>query len=131
LIYFNLGTVDVDKERREHPRGFVERALYIEVVEPGSRAGAEHRIVRCETVDVSVAGLRVWVPEEIPNGSVLNIAAQVDDWKDEVQLVGKVRWVENAENDYGYWVGFELQDSSTEDMLKWHTVVKRLQEEVD
>ena len=48
-------------ERREHPRVEVVRAIFIEVVTPGAKN--DNEILRCETVDVSVGGLKLLVPE--------------------------------------------------------------------
>ena len=118
--------IDNYSERRQHPRIQVERAILIEVVRRGSRTEADNPIIRCETVDVSVGGLKIRVPEPIPAGSVLNIAAPSDDWKENLELVGEAMWVREAENRNGYWVGLALKDSSREDMEKWFRVVHRL-----
>jgi c-di-GMP-binding flagellar brake protein YcgR len=113
-------------ERRKYPRINIERAIYVEVVRRGSMTEADNPIIRCETLDVSMGGLRIWVPEQIAQGSVLNIAAPMEDWKENLELVGKAMWVRAAEDKKGYWVGLELMDSSREDMERWFIVVKRL-----
>ena len=115
-------------DRRKHPRVDVERAIYIEVVQPGSRSEAHNTVLRCETVDVSVAGLRIWVPENVPAGSKLNIAVPMEEWKENLELVGKVMWSRPAETQSGYWLGLELEDSSREDMEKWFRAVQFLQQ---
>jgi hypothetical protein len=113
-------------ERRKHPRIAIERAIYVEVVGRGSRSEAQNQILRCETLDVSVGGLRIWVPEPIDQGSKLNIAAPMEDWKENLELVGQAMWSREADDGDGYWVGLELKDSTREDMEKWFTVVHRL-----
>jgi len=115
-----------NNDRRKHPRVSVERAIFVEVVKRGSLTEADNRIIRCEILDVSVGGLRIWVPEPIAEGAMLNIAAPMEDWKENLELVGQAKWVRGAENNRGYWVGLELKDSSREDMEKWFQVVKRL-----
>ena len=47
--------------------------------------------------------------------------------EENLELVGEAKWVREAGDRAGYWVGLELQDSSREDMEKWFRVVKRLQ----
>jgi hypothetical protein len=74
-----------------------------------------------------VGGLRIAVPVAIAQGSILNIAVPLDDWKENLELVGEAKWVREAGDRAGYWVGLELQDSSREDMEKWFRVVQRLQ----
>jgi len=113
-------------DRRKHERIEVETAIYIEVVGRGNRSEADNTIIRCETVDISVGGLRIWVPEAIAEGSTLNIAVPMDDWIENLELVGKAVWIKEADNRAGYWVGLELEDASHDDMEKWCKVVYTL-----
>ncbi len=110
-------------DRRKHQRINVEKAIYIEVVGRGSRSEADNTIIRCETVDISVAGLKIWVEHAIPQGSKLNIAAPMDDWKENLELVGKVMWLREADNAPGYWAGLELEDTGRDNMERWFQVV--------
>lgn len=112
--------------RRKHPRVSTVQALFIEVVGRDSRRESENTVIRCETVDISVGGLRIHVPEEIASGSRLNIAVPFGDWKDNLELVGQAMWCKPAEGQTGYWVGLELGDSSREDMERWCQVVYML-----
>ena len=50
----------------------------------------------------------------------------MDDWKENLELVGEAMWCRPAEGKPGYWVGLELKDSSREDMEKWCKVVHTL-----
>lgn len=112
--------------RRQHERIEVVQAIFIEVVGKGNRTEADNAIIRCETVDVSVGGLKIFVTEEIATGSQLNLAVPMDDWKENLELVGEAMWSRPAEGKPGYWVGLELNDSSREDMEKWCKVVHTL-----
>jgi hypothetical protein len=113
-------------DRRRHERFNVGQAIYIEVVGRGGRREADNTVIRCETLDVSVGGLRISVPIAIPQGAILNIAVPTEDWKDNLELVGKAMWVKDAGQEQGFWVGLELQDSSREDMARWFKVVQKL-----
>ncbi len=113
-------------DRRKHERVEIVRAIFIEVVNKGGRSEADNPIIRCETVDVSVGGLKIFVTEEIVKGSRLNLAVPLDDWKENLELVGEAMWIKPAEGKPGYWVGLELKDSSREDMEKWFKVVHTL-----
>ena len=113
-------------DRRKYQRVEVEKAIYIEVISRGNYSEADNEIIRCETLDISVGGLRIWVPTPIAQGSTLNIAAPMEDWKESLELVGEAMWVKAAEDREGYWVGLELRDSSREDMENWFKVVHRL-----
>jgi c-di-GMP-binding flagellar brake protein YcgR len=113
-------------ERRQYERIDFVQAIFIEVVARGSRRESENTIIKCETVDISVAGLKVRVPEAIPQGSRLNIAVPLNDWKENLELEGEAMWVNPVEEGEGYWVGLRLADSSRENMEKWFRVVHSL-----
>ncbi len=110
-------------DRRQHPRVDVVRAIFIEVVQRGK---TDNAILRCETVDISVGGLRVYVPEAIAPGSTLNVAVPLDGWKENLELVGEAKWSRPAEGREGYWVGLELKDTTRENMERWCKAVHQL-----
>ena len=113
-------------DRRKHQRIEVVKAIFIEVVSRSSRGESDNTIIRCETVDVSVSGLRIYVTQAIAKGSTLNIAVPMDDWKENLELVGEAVWVKPLETGEGFWVGLELRDSNLENMRKWFKVVHTL-----
>lgn len=113
-------------DRRKHQRIEVVRALFIEVVRRGNRSESQNTIIRCETVDISVGGLKIYVTEVIPQGCRLNIAVPMDDWKENLELAGDCVWVRPADDGKGYWVGLELHDSDRDSMQKWFRVVHSL-----
>lgn len=113
-------------DRRKHQRIEVVRAIFIEVVRRGNRSESANTIIRCETVDISVGGLKIHVPQPIPHGSRLNIAVPMDDWKENLELVGDAVWVQPADDGNGFWVGLELHDTDRSSMEKWFKVVLSL-----
>jgi hypothetical protein len=113
-------------DRRKHQRIEVVKAIFIEVVSRKSRSESNNTIIRCETVDVSVGGLRIYVTQLIAQGSLLNIAVPMDGWKENLELVGEAAWVRPVETGEGFWVGLELRDSNREKMEKWFKVVHTL-----
>ena len=113
-------------DRRKHQRIEVVKAIFIEVVSRVRRSESANTIIRCETVDISVSGLRIHIPQLIPQGSQLNIAVPMDNWKENLELVGEAVWVKPVEAGDGFWVGLELRDSSHESMSKWFKVVHSL-----
>ncbi len=113
-------------DRRKYQRIEVVKAIFIEVVSKRSRSESENTIIRCETVDVSVGGLRIYVTQPIAQGSQLNIAVPMDDWKENLELAGKAVWVKPVDTGKGFWVGLELRDTNRENMDKWFKVVHTL-----
>ncbi|MEM9255737.1 MAG: PilZ domain-containing protein [Pseudomonadota bacterium] len=114
------------QERRRFERYEVVQAIFIEVVNPGSRRESENCILRCETVDVSKQGLRIFSNEFIEPGTKLNIAVPQEGWVENLELAGESRWTTPAEGRSGYWVGLELQDTSRDNMAKWFKIVSQL-----
>jgi len=118
--------VQNNADRRKHQRIEVVRAIFIEVVSRRRRPESENTIIRCETVDVSVGGLKIYVSQPIAQGSRLNIAVPMEGWKENLELVGEAMWIKPAEGSQGFWVGLELRDSSRDNMEKWFKVVHSL-----
>ncbi len=105
-------------DRRKYERVDTVQPIFIEEVKAGGRSKSDNNVLRCETVDVSVKGLRIYVPQEIRKGSKLNIAVPDKDFIENLELMGVARWVTKADDKPGYWVGLELQDTSRENMEK-------------
>ena len=116
-------------DRRQHPRMSFQKAIYIEVMQRGQIRDTHADVMRCETVDVSVSGLKVFVPREVPANSLLHIAAHTDDWQESLELKGVARWCAPTADKQGYWLGLELMDANSEAMHKWFMVLQRLREE--
>ncbi|MDZ7783680.1 MAG: PilZ domain-containing protein [Halioglobus sp.] len=113
-------------DRRRHARVDLVRAIFIQVVAKDGRQRADDPVIKCETVDVSVQGLRLLVPEPIEPGSRLDIAVPEEGWIENLELVGKARWIQQAATGEGYWLGLELQDTDRENMEKWFRIVNTL-----
>lgn len=116
-------------DRRKHERINVSQVIYIEILQRGTRRETQENVIRCETVDVSVQGLCVYVPMKIRLGSKLNIAVPEDGWIENLELVGEARWQRPAEDGEGYWLGLELHDTSKENMAKWFKTVSILRKQ--
>jgi hypothetical protein len=113
-------------DRRKHQRVEVVQAIFIEVVRRRSKSESENTIIRCETADVSVGGLKIYVQQPIAQGSRLNIAVPMDGGKENLELAGEAMWIKPADGVEGYWVGLDLRDSNRDNMEKWFRVVHSL-----
>jgi len=113
-------------ERRKHERIGVTQAIYLEILQRGHRRSTNNTVIRCETVDVSVQGLCIYVTEEIPPGTRMNIAVPEEGWIENLELTGEARWIRKARDGKGFWLGLELQDTSQQNMEKWFKTVSLL-----
>ncbi len=50
----------------------------------------------------------------------------MEDWKENLELVGQAMWCRPREDAPGYWVGLELKDTTRENMERWFKVVHQL-----
>ena len=114
--------------RRKHPRFSVKKVIYLEVVSRDSRSEADNTIFLCNTLDISMGGLRVWVQDPVAEGSKVNIAVPEDEWKENLELAGQVMWSKKAGDKPGFWLGLELDDTTRENMEQWFKVVQRLKQ---
>jgi len=115
---------NTNTERREHQRFEAVKAIYLEVVSRRRRPESENTILRCETVDISVGGLKILVPQPISAGSRLNIGVPLG--KSNLELTGTAVWMKPVEDDSGFWVGLQLDDSDRDTMEQWFRVVHSL-----
>ena len=120
-------------DRRKHQRIEIVQAIFIEVVSRRHRPESENTIIRCETVDVSVGGLKVYVQQPIVQGSKLNIAVPMDDWKENLwrfvsfDYPDRQEVVVNIDKYFGRFAEiltetpWELRDETIDDQL-WNEV---------
>lgn len=114
------------RDRRQHERIEFVQAIYIEIASRKRRSEARNTIFRCETVDVSVGGLKLFVPQSIPAGSRLNLAVPLASGKDNLELTGEAVWMTPAPDREGCWIGLRLDDADRASMEKWFKVVHSL-----
>lgn len=119
-------TMDKKKEQRAHKRIELVQAIFIEVTSRNNRSESRNTIIRCESVNVSEGGLKIFVPQPIAPRSKLNIAVPWGDWQDSLELTGRAVWIKPAEEKNGYWVGLQLDDTDLASMEKWCLVVHSL-----
>ena len=72
-------------------------------------------------------GLCLLVPERVEPGSQLHLAVPEEGWIENLELTGEARWLREAEDGEGYWLGLELEDTHRENMEKWFNIVTDLQ----
>lgn len=116
-------------ERRKHERIGVVQPIYIEILERGRRRTTRIDVIKCETVDISVQGLCIYVPVDIKPGTRLNIAVPETNWIENLELSAQARWIRKAKDNEGFWLGLELQDTSRENMEKWFKTVSMLRKD--
>ena len=109
----------------------VESRVFIEIESPPPGSLGPGNVARCETLDVSRAGLRVRIAEAITVGAILQIGIELPGKDEPFYLVGQVRWRMRDKSVPGSWiVGFEILHSQGSDIELWEAALEVLDEQV-
>jgi hypothetical protein len=111
----------------------VESRVFIEIESPPPGSLGPGNVARCETLDVSRAGLRVRIAETIPVGAILQIGVELPGREEPFYLVGQARWRmrDKSVPGSGYWmVGFEILNSQGSDIELWEAALEVMDEQV-
>ncbi len=119
------------KDKRRYLRLPVESRVFIEVesAPPGSLGPG--RVARCETLEVSAAGLRVRLGEAVSVGAILQIGVELPGKDEPFYLVGQVRWRMRDKEVADAWIaGFEILNAHGSDIAHWEEALEVIEEHV-
>ena len=91
-------------ERRNRPRTPRREILYVQIAAAGAPTGA--RILRCESADLSSAGLRVTVSEPVMPGTRVEVWIRLAELGCNFYLHGCVRWYSVERGEAGIGMNF-------------------------
>ena len=91
-------------ERRTRPRMPRKEPLYVQLAASDAPTGA--RVLRCESADLSSAGLRVGVSEPLRPGTALEVWIRLSEHGCNFYLQGRVRWYSAATAEAGIGMCF-------------------------
>ncbi len=122
-----MGGKAVELERK-HLRLPAEHRVYIET---GASDGEDDSTIDvCNTLDVSVNGLRLALGHELPVGAYLHLGVETthpDASQSTLILVAVVRWCCPRETEDGPWLaGLEVQPAQGSDYQRWEELVAGL-----
>ena len=109
-------------ERRKQPRLEREDSLFIRVASGSGEAIDEGQTVRCSTENVSQDGLRIRLPEAVPEGTLLELWIRVTGRPGTFLLKGVSKWAK-GQDDGTVQVGIQLAEDPAEDMGAWRAMV--------
>ena len=112
----------VDTDRRRHPRLDRDDTLFVRVASASGEAVEGEQAVRCSTENVSRDGLRIRLPEALPEGTFLELWIRVTDRPGTFLLKGVSKWAK-AQADGSALIGIQLAEESAEDLGAWRAMV--------
>ena len=99
--------------------------VFIEVMKEESDGEYVNKIIRCETVDLSKLGLKLYVSESIVAGTIMDICVRFSSGQ-EFFLTVELRWIRPLEDKGWYFAGFEIYEGENTDYLRWEQCVNDL-----
>ncbi len=109
-------------ERRRQPRLDRDDALFVRVGWADREVVEEGQTLRCSTENVSSDGLRVRLPEVVPEGTLVELWIRVTGRPGTFLLKGTTRW-STALEDGSALVGIQLAEEPAEDIEAWRALV--------
>jgi hypothetical protein len=112
-------------DKRRYLRLPVESRVFIEIESPPPGSLGPGKVARCDTLEVSRAGLRARLQEAISVGAILQIGVELPGEDEPFYLVGQARWRMRDKDVPGAWiVGFEILNSHGSDIEKWEAALE-------
>ena len=103
--------IGVRKRRRED--------VFIELTLLNTDGDYIDKVVECETVDVSVNGLKLYVSHDIPVGTVMDVCVKVEGINQPFYLTTELKWIEPLADEGWYFVGLEVYEGDDTDCALW------------
>lgn len=118
-----------DSDKRHYLRLPVESRVFIELESPPPGSIGPGKVARCETLEVSLAGLRARLTETVTVGAILQIGVELPGKDEPFYLVGQVRWRMRDRDVGGAWIaGLEILNAYGSDIEQWQAALQVMDE---
>ena len=112
---------------RKHHRVEHEDQTFIKIIRStNEEKQQEGATILGTTLDVSVHGVRVSVPKEIPVGCRIEVWAKSHEQLGTLKLNGKVVWCRELFATSGIQIGIQLKDDGTQDYKEYQRRVVKM-----
>ena len=109
----------------------LESRVFIELEAPPPGRRGPVKVARCDTEEVSLAGLRVRVIEAVTVGAILQVGVELPGKAEPFYLVGQVRWQRrDTEVDDAWVVGLEILNAHGSDIEQWQAALEVMDERI-
>jgi len=119
------------QDHRRHLRLPLESRVFVEIESPPPGSLGPGKVARCETLEVSRAGLRARILEAVSVGAILQIGVELPGQDEPFYLVGQVRWrMRDRDMPDAWLVGFEILNAHGSDIEHWEAALEVINEQV-
>ncbi len=112
-------------DKRLHQRLEEENRVAVTVVQAQNAPELDNQTFFCPTGDISVGGLRLSVPAQIPSGSKIELRVAILKPLRSFLLQGEIRWSRATEGRFPYSVGIRFQNLEGPNRALWQDAVNR------
>ena len=116
------------EENRKSLRRNWEEDVYIELTTQDADGQYSKKVIGSVTVDVSREGVKLYVNEQILQGTVLNLCMNLGNEAQKLYLTAEVKWSRALADEGWYYIGFEIYEGDNTDYDKWHKWVEQFLE---
>ncbi|MEE4279741.1 MAG: PilZ domain-containing protein [Halieaceae bacterium] len=121
----------MSSDKRRFLRLPVESRVFIELESPPPGSIGPGKVARCDTLEVSKAGLRARIAEPVTVGAILQIGVELPGETEPFYLVGQVRWrMRDKEVPDAWLAGFEILNAQGSDIEHWENALQVMDERV-
>ncbi|MEZ5505550.1 MAG: PilZ domain-containing protein [Gammaproteobacteria bacterium] len=113
------------EDLRSHKRHHRKEDAYLEITVNDSNGEYIQKVITCDTVDVSERGLKIYMSEEVTQGTITDICVVLTGQQGRFFLKAEVKWISPTGDDGWYFAGFEIFDAENSDYEKWVEMVRR------
>lgn len=108
---------------RQEPRLRRNETIFIEVHTAYPASPHNTRLVICNSLDLSANGIRAEIDEKLPVNAIYQLAVDLHESNERLHLVGQVKWLSDADDGQGYYVGLSFFESDDTDIERWKTYI--------
>ena len=108
---------------RQEPRLDRNETIYIEVHTAYPASPDNTRLVICNTLDLSANGIRALIDEKLPVNAIYQLCVELHETTERLYLVAQVKWIADAEEGQGFFVGLAFFESDDTDIERWKTYI--------
>lgn len=107
-----------DNDRQE-ARLARAQTIFIEVQSHYPADNGNDKLLICSSVDLSANGIRALVDEPLPVEAIYHLCVELHETAERLFLVAQVKWVKNADDQEGYYIGLSIFESDDTDIERW------------
>jgi len=107
------------EDKRSQARHDHKADAYLELFQDGKEGDYISQVISCETIDLSPAGLKIYLSEPVPQGLVTDILVEINGEEGRYFLSAEVKWISPCGDDGWYLAGFEIYPRDNTDYQGW------------